>query len=170
MISGTHSTSVKSVPVRKEPVVYVVDDDESMRIALNNLFRSVGLRVETFGSSQDFLAFPKYEAPSCLVLDVRLRGENGLVLQEHVVKLGLRMPIVFVTGHGDIAMTVQAMKAGAVDFFSKPFRDQEMLDAVANALRRDVERLAAEQSNRSRRSVSRMTRSHHANGRLWGLL
>ncbi|TXC79050.1 response regulator transcription factor [Paraburkholderia azotifigens] len=146
MNSGSHLSSVRGIQHHKEPVVYVVDDEESMRFALGNLFRSVGLRVETFESAVDFLGFPKCGAPSCLILDVRLRGENGLALQEHVVKSGLRMPIVFMTGHGDIPMTVQAMKAGAVDFFSKPFRDQEMLDAVSNALARDGERLAAEQS------------------------
>ena len=146
MNSGSHLSSVRGIQHHKEPVVYVVDDEESMRFALGNLFRSVGLRVETFESAVDFLGFPKCGAPSCLILDVRLRGENGLALQEHVAKSGLRMPIVFMTGHGDIPMTVQAMKAGAVDFFSKPFRDQEMLDAVSNALARDGERLAAEQS------------------------
>lgn len=146
MNPSSHLTSVRSMQHHKEPVVYVVDDEESMRFALGNLFRSVGLHVETFESSVDFLCFGKYDSPSCLILDVRLRGENGLALQEHVAKSGLRMPIVFMTGHGDIPMTVQAMKAGAVDFFSKPFRDQEMLDAVSNALARDGERLAAEQS------------------------
>ena len=146
MSSGSHSTSTQSPHDREEPVVYVVDDDESMRRALINLLRSVGLRVETFGSSADFLAFPKYDAPSCLVLDVRLRGESGLAVQEHIAKSDVRMPIVFMTGHGDIPMTVKAMKAGAVDFLAKPFRDQDMLDAVANALARDDERLAAEQS------------------------
>ncbi|WP_042878481.1 response regulator transcription factor [Cupriavidus necator] len=146
MSSESHSTSAKSPHDRKDPVVYVVDDDEGMRLALGGLLRSVGLRVETFESSQDFLAFPKDDAPSCLILDVRLRGESGLALQEHVAKSGVRMPIVFMTGHGDIAMTVKAMKAGAVDFLAKPFRDQDMLDAVANALARDGERLAAEQS------------------------
>ncbi|MBB5460194.1 response regulator transcription factor [Paraburkholderia sp. Cpub6] len=146
MNPGSHLTSVRGIQHYKESVVYVVDDEESMRFALRNLFRSVALRVETFESSVDFLDFPKYAAPSCLILDVRLRGENGLALQEHVARSGLRMPIVFMTGHGDIPMTVQAMKAGAVDFFSKPFRDQEMLDVVSNALARDGERLAAEQS------------------------
>ena len=107
---------------------------------------TAGLHVETFESSQDFLAFPKCNMPSCLVLDVRLRGESGLAFQEQIAKHDVRMPIVFMTGHGDIAMTVKAMKAGAVDFFAKPFRDQDMLDAVANALARDGERLAAEQS------------------------
>ncbi|GJG95299.1 response regulator transcription factor [Cupriavidus pauculus] len=127
-------------------IAYVVDDDESIRLALGGLLRSIGLRVETFESTQEFLAFPKDEVPSCLILDVRLRGESGLAFQEQVARCGVRMPIVFITGHGDIAMTVKAMKAGAVDFFSKPFRDQDMLDAVTNALTRDGDRLAAEQS------------------------
>jgi FixJ family two-component response regulator len=134
-------------------VVYVVDDDESMRFDVGNLLRSVGLRVETFETSGDLLAFAKCGARSCLILDVRLRGENGLALQEQVAKRGVRMPIVFMTGHGDIPMTVQAMKAGAVDFFAKPFRDQEMLDAVANALARDGERLATEQTMAALRSA-----------------
>ena len=151
--SGSHSASTRSPRDREEPVVYVVDDDDSMRFALGNLLRSVGLRVETFESSGDFLAFAKYDAPSCLILDIRLRGENGLALQEQVRKRGVRMPIVFMTGHGDIPMTVQAMKAGAVDFFAKPFRDQEMLDAVTNALARDGERLATERSIAALRSA-----------------
>jgi len=146
MSSWSHSNSAQGPRERKEPVVYVVDDDESMRLALGSLLGSVGLHVETFESLQDFLAFPKYDVPSCLILDVRLRGESGLAFQEQIAKHGLRMPIVFMTGHGDIAMTVKAMKAGAIDFFAKPFRDQDMLDAVANALARDRERLAAEQS------------------------
>lgn len=127
-------------------IVYVLDDDEGIRLALSSLLRSVGLRVETFESSQAFLAFPKQETPSCLVLDVRLRGESGLAFQEELAKSNLRMPIVFMTGHGDIAMTVKAMKAGAIDFLAKPFRDQDMLDAVSSALARDAERLRAEQS------------------------
>ncbi|RDV00301.1 response regulator transcription factor [Trinickia dinghuensis] len=130
----------------RRPIVYVLDDDESMRLALSSLFRSIGLHVETFESSQTFLSFPKGETPSCLVLDVRLRGESGLAFQEELARSCLRMPIVFITGHGDIAMTVKAMKAGAVDFLAKPFRDQDMIDAVSNALTRDAERLAAEQS------------------------
>ena len=146
MSLGAHSTSTQGSRDHKEPVVYVIDDDESMRLALRDLLRSVGLRVETFESSQEFLAFPKYDAPSCLILDVRLRGESGLTFQEQVAKSGVRMPIVFMTSHGDVAMTAKAMKAGAVDFLAKPFRDQDMLDAVANALARDGERLATEQS------------------------
>jgi FixJ family two-component response regulator len=153
MTGVSHSTSAQNSNDRKEPVVYVVDDDEAMRLALGGLLRSVGLRVETFESSQDFLAFPKFNAPSCLVLDVRLRGESGLAFQEQIAKNDVRMPIVFMTGHGDIEMTVKAMKAGAVDFFAKPFRDQDMLDAVANALARDGERIAAEQSSASLRAA-----------------
>lgn len=146
MVSGSHSDSTQRGSESKTSVVYVIDDDESMRSALSALLRSTGLHVETFGSSKDFLAFPKYNAPSCLILDVRLRGESGLTFQEEVAKTGLRIPIVFVTGHGDIEMSVKAMKAGALDFFSKPFRDQDMLDAVANALSRDRERLATDES------------------------
>ncbi|AXL48827.1 LuxR family transcriptional regulator [Paraburkholderia caffeinilytica] len=153
MSLGSHSTSSQGSGTRKEPVVYVVDDDESIRFALGGLLRSVGLRVETFESSRDFLAFPKGDSPSCLVLDVRLRGESGLAVQEQIAKSGVHMPIVFMTGHGDIAMTVKAMKAGAVDFFAKPFRDQDMLDAVTNALARDSERLAAEQSTAAVRAA-----------------
>ena len=146
MSSGSHLTSTQRPRDHKEPVVYVVDDDESMRFAVGTLLRSVGLHVETFESSADFLAFPKYDAASCLILDVRLRGESGLSFQEQIAKSGVRMPIVFMTGHGDIPMTVKAMKAGAVDFLPKPFRDQDMLDAVTNALARDDQRLAVEQS------------------------
>ncbi|MGO4763049.1 response regulator transcription factor [Cupriavidus sp. 2KB_3] len=146
MSAWSQSTLAQSPQDSKERVVYVVDDDEAVRLALSGLLRSTGLRVETFESSQEFLAFPKHDAPSCLILDVRLRGESGLAFQEQIAKSGVRMPIVFMTGYGDIAMTVKAMKAGAVDFFAKPFRDQDMLDAVANALARDGERLAAEQS------------------------
>jgi FixJ family two-component response regulator len=126
---------------RKLPMVYVIDDDELMRHALSALMRSVGLSVEAFDSPNEFLAFPKSDVPSCLILDVRLRGESGLAFQESIAKSNLRMPILFMTAHGDVEMTVKAMKAGAVDFFPKPFRDQDMLDAVTQALKRDNERL-----------------------------
>jgi len=126
--------------------VYVIDDDESIRFVLNGLVRSVGLHVETFESPKDFLAFPKYDAPSCLILDVRLRGESGLAFQQEAHRCGVRMPILFITAHGDIEMTVKAMKAGALDFFAKPFRDQDMLDAIAHALKRDAERRESEQA------------------------
>jgi FixJ family two-component response regulator len=146
MVSGVRSTPHQSRDSPTSPVVYVVDDDESMRIALGGLLRSIGLRVEEFESPADFLAFPKSGGPSCLILDVRLRGESGLTLQQEIAKTGLQIPILFITGYGDIEMCVRAMKAGALDFIPKPFRDQDMLDAVSGALKRDVERLATEQS------------------------
>jgi len=146
MVLGPRSISPQSNNASKASVVYVVDDDGSMRIALSGLLRSVGLRVEIFESSKDFLSFEKYDAPSCLILDVRLRGESGLTFQEEIAKTSLQIPILFITGHGDIEMSVKAMKAGALDFFSKPFRDQDMLDAVAHALTLDGERLALERS------------------------
>ncbi|MBB5470612.1 FixJ family two-component response regulator [Paraburkholderia sp. Clong3] len=127
-------------------MVYVVDDDESMRDAVSNLLRSVGLSVETFGSAQEFLAFDVPDVPSCLILDVRLKGQSGLAVQEQMSASQLGMPIVFMTAHGDIAMTVKAMKAGAKDFLAKPFRDQDMLDAVAHALASDEKRLATSRS------------------------
>jgi len=133
-------------------IVYVIDDDESMRFSLSTLLRSIGLRVETFASPQAFLEFKKSNIPSCLILDVRLRGENGLSFQQEMISRGLHMPILFMTGYGDMAMCVKAMKAGALDFFPKPFRDQDMLDAVTQALARDSQRLAAEESVASLRA------------------
>lgn len=117
--------------------VYVVDDDDSMRLALGRLFRSVGLGVELFSSAQEFLEFEKADAPSCLILDVRLKGQSGLALQEQIIAGEFRLPIIFITAHGDVAMSVKAMKNGALDFLSKPFRDQDMLDVVQNALLKD---------------------------------
>lgn len=119
------------------PIVYVVDDDLSMREALSSLIRSIGLRVQTFASAQDFLAFERPEATACLVLDVRMPGLNGLELQRALARDERPLPIVFITGHGDIPMTVRAMKAGAVDFLPKPFREQDLLDAIAHSLARD---------------------------------
>ena len=133
-------------------IVYVIDDDESMRFSLSTLLRSIGLRVETFASPQAFLEFKKSNIPSCLILDIRLRGENGLSFQQEMISRGLHMPILFMTGYGDMAMCVKAMKAGALDFFPKPFRDQDMLDAVTQALARDSQRLAAEESVASLRA------------------
>ncbi|NPT53741.1 response regulator transcription factor [Paraburkholderia elongata] len=127
-------------------MVYVVDDDESMREAVSMLLRSVGLGVETFGSAQEFLAYDMPDVPSCLILDVRLKGQSGLAVQEQIAASQLGLPIVFMTAHGDIAMTVKAMKAGAKDFLAKPFRDQDMLDAVAHALASDEERREASRS------------------------
>jgi FixJ family two-component response regulator len=119
------------------PVVFVVDDDPSVREALSSLFRSVGLQVELFGSAAEFLQRKRPEGASCLVLDIRLPGVSGLDFQGQLAKADIRTPIIFMTGHGDIPMSVRAMKAGAVDFLAKPFRDQDMLDAVAAAIQRD---------------------------------
>jgi FixJ family two-component response regulator len=120
--------------------VFVVDDDASVREALDGLFRSIGLQAKTFGSAAEFLQHKLPDAPSCLVLDVRLPGLSGLDFQAELAAAGLQIPIVFMTGHGDIPMTVKAMKAGAIEFLPKPFRDQDMLDAVQQALERDRER------------------------------
>src|SRR5918996_4289874 len=120
-----------------KPVVFVVDDDASIREALTSLIRSVGLGVETFGSAREFLNGPRPDAPGCLVLDVRLPGVSGLDLQRELATAQIDLPIVFLTGHGDIPMSVQAMKAGAVEFLTKPFRDQDLLDAIHQALERD---------------------------------
>jgi len=128
------------------PTAIIVDDDEDMRDALANLFGSVGLEVVVFGSAQELLAATLPETPSCLVLDIRLPGVSGLEFQGQLAKLGIDLPIVFMTGHGDIPMSVRAMKAGAVDFLSKPFRDQDMLDAVAIAIERDRTRRTSLQS------------------------
>ncbi len=130
-----------------EALVFVVDDDAPMRESLKNLLRSVGLRVEAFASAQEFLRRPRPDVPGCLVLDVRLPGLSGLDLQKQMAQGDRDMPIIFITGHGDIPMTVQAMKAGAVEFLTKPFRDQELLDAVQHALARD--RQAREQRAQS---------------------
>ena len=118
-------------------VVFVVDDDASARTSLTNLLRSVGLEVETFASAPEFLAARRPATPSCLILDVRLPGVSGLDLQRRLVETRSHLPIIFVTGHGDIPMTVEAMKAGAVEFLSKPYRDQALLDAVHHALERE---------------------------------
>jgi len=120
-----------------EAMVFIVDDDDSVRKALTNLLRSVGLRIEGFGSAQEFLASERPDVPGCLVLDVRLPGLSGLELQRQLVEAKIQMPIIFITGHGDIQMSVEAMKAGAVEFLTKPFREQALLDAVQLALERD---------------------------------
>jgi FixJ family two-component response regulator len=121
------------------PVVFVVDDDPSVRKALGRVLRSAGLRAEAFASAQDFLAQERPDAPGCLVLDVQMPGLNGLELQRTLDEENVRLPIVFVTAHGDIPMTVQAMKAGAADFLPKPLDDQELLDAVRQAVAKDTQ-------------------------------
>jgi FixJ family two-component response regulator len=136
--SGAHSIA---------GIVYVVDDDESVRSALVSLLHSIDLAAEAFHSAEDFLAAPKGPGPACLVLDVRLRGQSGLALQKSLLTTDRApMPVIFMTGYGDIAMTVEAMKAGAIDFLTKPFRDQDMIDAVVGALQRDAQRLEANSS------------------------
>jgi FixJ family two-component response regulator len=127
-----------------QPIVFVIDDDPALRDALISLFRSVGLAAESFASTSEFLRFQPPDAPSCLVLDVRLPGGSGVEFQGELAKKGNQIPIVFMTGHGDIPMTVKAIKAGAVEFLTKPFRDQEMLDAVHLALERDGKRREVE--------------------------
>jgi FixJ family two-component response regulator len=133
-------TSPDDLTSAEQPIVFVIDDDESMRRALTNLFQSVSLRVEVFGSAPELLRSKLPDVASCLVLDITLPGLGGLDFQLELAKANIHIPIVFITGHGDIPMSVMAMKAGAVDFLSKPFRQQEMLDAVAVAIERDRKR------------------------------
>jgi FixJ family two-component response regulator len=128
-----------SVP---HPVVYIIDDDTSVRKALTNLLRSVGLKVEAFGTAQEFLTMKRQDGPGCLVLDVRLPGSSGLDLQRQLAEAGIQLPIIFITGYADIEMSVTAMKAGAVEFLTKPFREQVLLDAVQHAIERDREAYA----------------------------
>ena len=136
-----------------EPVVLVIDDDVAMRESLTSLFRSVGLQVRVFGSAPEFLRSSLPNAPSCLVLDIRLPGTSGLDFQIELAESGIHIPIIFMTGHGDIPMSVQAMKAGAVDFLTKPFRHQEMLHAVTQALTADEKRRAEEKTVSDLRSL-----------------
>src|SRR6202166_1933024 len=119
------------------PIVFVVDDDDLVRASIQGMLKSVGLRSETFGTAQEFLRSKRTDGPSCLVLDVRLPGVSGLDFQRELADAGIRIPIIFITGHGDIPMTVRAMKSGAVEFLTKPFRDQDLLDAIHQALDRD---------------------------------
>ena len=124
-------------------IVFVVDDDASVREGLGSLIRSAGLRVESFASAREFLARSREDLPSCLVLDVRLPGLSGLDLQKRLAEVNIEIPIIFITGHGDVPTSVRAMKAGAVEFLTKPFRDRDLLDAIKQAIRRD--RTAREQ-------------------------
>jgi FixJ family two-component response regulator len=127
-----------------ERIVFVIDDDVAMRETLSSLFRSVGLRVELFGSAREFAEVKMPDVAGCLVLDIRLPGVSGLDFQAELAAKDIRTPIIFMTGHGDIPMSVKAMKAGAVDFLAKPFRDQDILDAVIRALERDQKRRDSE--------------------------
>jgi FixJ family two-component response regulator len=121
------------------PTVLVIEDDARMRHAMQRLLRSIGLQAETFASPQDFLKRKLPDGPSCVILDVRLPGMSGLDLQRKLTEAGVRIPVIFITGHGDIPMTVEAMKAGAVEFLTKPFRDQDLIDAIQKALRGEAE-------------------------------
>ena len=149
------TTQVPSAPL---PTVFVIDDDEDMRSALGNLFRSVGHEVKLFGSAAEFLQDTFSDAPGCLVLDVRLPGMSGLDFQNKLASTNAHIPIVFMTGHGDIPMSVRAMKAGAVDFLTKPFRDQDMLDAVTRAIEADRMRRSSQQATSGvRESFARLS-------------
>jgi len=128
-----------------DALVFVIDDDELVRAAIRGMLKSVGLRSETFATPQEFLQSKRPDGPSCLVLDVRLPGVSGLDFQRELADAGVRIPIIFITGHGDIPMTVKAMKSGAIEFLTKPFRDQDLLDAIHQALERD--RVTREQRN-----------------------
>jgi FixJ family two-component response regulator len=141
-----------SISAAEDPIVFVVDDDPLMRGALSSLFRSIGLQVKAFASASELLKYPLPAVPSCLVLDIRMPRISGFDLQNELDRLGIRMPIIFITGHGDIPMSVKAMKSGAVDFLTKPFRDQEMLDAVSGALERDQNRRNEEKANSEMRA------------------
>ena len=129
-----------------EPIVFVIDDDVAVRTTLSSLFRSMGLRVELFGSAREFAQIKMPDVASCLVLDIRLPGVSGLDFQAELAEADIRIPIIFMTGHGDIPMSVKAMKAGAIDFLTKPFRDQDILDAVIRALERDQKRRDSEKA------------------------
>lgn len=143
----TRPVSTSKKPAVLEPTVFVVDDDELMREALSTLFRSVGLRVDAFGTAAELLRTEMPDVASCLVLDVRLPGVSGLDFQSELAKANIHIPVIFMTGHGDVPMSVRAMKAGAVDFLTKPFRDQDMLDAVMAALERDRQRREVESAS-----------------------
>jgi FixJ family two-component response regulator len=136
------------------PVVFIIDDDASVRESIRGLLRSVGLRSESFAAAQDFLRGKRPDAPSCLVLDVRLPGVSGLDFQHKLIEAGIQIPIIFITGHGDIPMTVKAMKSGAVEFLTKPFRDQDLLDAIQLALARDRE------ARRQQNEISELQKRH----------
>ena len=145
-------TAAENSPAADDSIVFVVDDDPLTRGALASLFRSIGLQVKAFASGSELLEYPLPAVASCLVLDIRMPRISGFDLQSELDRLGVRIPIIFITGHGDIPMSVKAMKGGAVDFLTKPFRDQEILDAVAGALERDRARRNEEKANSEMRA------------------
>lgn len=130
-------TRISKPTPSNQPIVYVIDDEETVRDALGSLLRSVGLQTQTFGSAKDFMQSRRPDAPGCLVLDVRLPGMSGLDFQTELASSDIRLPIVFISGHADVPMSVKAMKRGAIEFLTKPFRDQDLLDAIAAAIARD---------------------------------
>lgn len=152
--------------IEDQPTVFVIDDDVSVRDAIEGMAKSVGLRAETFASTQDFLRTWPRHGPSCLVLDVRLSGASGLDFQHELGRENIRIPIIFLTGYGDIPMTVQAMKAGAVEFLTKPFRDQALLDAIQQALDRDrsMRRQLSEVAELHQRSAALTARERQVMG------
>ena len=141
-------------PRSDEPTVYLVDDDPGVRRSAKELIESIGLRVQAFGSAREFLEAQRADAPGCLVLDIRLPGLSGLDLQRELAKTSSPLPIIFISGHGDIPMTVQAMKAGAIEFLPKPFRDQQLLDAISQAIERDS------LARNERRELAELRRRH----------
>lgn len=142
-----------------EPFIYVMDDDSMIRESVGSLLRSIGLRVGLFASVDDFMSFPRPDVPGCMVLDVRLQGASGLDFQGYLASADIHVPIIFMTGYGDIAMTVRAMKAGAIDFLTKPFRDQDLIDAVAFAIAKDRQRRETEQGRQALRNCYEMLSS-----------
>jgi FixJ family two-component response regulator len=132
------------LPTIERVIVHIVDDDASLRVALEELFCSVGLGTQTYAAARDFLRTDLTDRPGCIVIDVRLPDMNGLEFQAQLTQMGVRLPVVMMTGHGDIAMSVRAMKRGAIDFLPKPFQDQDMLDAVMAAIERDRQRRATD--------------------------
>ena len=139
-LSTAYGCPAMPFQTNERAIVHVVDDDPSVRGALESLFDSVGIASQTYGAARDFLAASRADEPGCIVIDVRLPDMNGLEFQAQLTKMGVRLPVVIMTGHGDIPMSVRAMKRGAVDFLSKPFHDQDMLDAVTAAIERDRQR------------------------------
>jgi FixJ family two-component response regulator len=148
--AGTAAASSAS----QEPMILIVDDDQDIRDSLTDLFGSVGMRTTAYGSTNEMLGDTLPDGPSCLVLDLRLPGSSGLELQAQLASQGVDIPIIFITGHADVPTSVRAMKAGALDFLSKPFREQELLDAVTDALRRDGERRSAQRERDSVRQLA----------------
>jgi FixJ family two-component response regulator len=128
---------------KEKPIVFVIDDDASIRDALDGLIRSVQLNVQTFSTTEEFLHFKRPDAPACIILDVRLPGLSGLDFQREMTKINIRIPVIFITGHGDVAMSVRAIKAGAIEFLTKPFRDQDLIDAVYAGIEKDRSRRRA---------------------------